>query len=92
MRGISLKEKLEGYNLLETHPRTVQKMMGITDINQYVNDRYELDIKPSRHELDGFLAALTGFLYLENCYLELGDPQEGTIILPEKDCHLYTRP
>jgi uncharacterized protein len=86
MRGISLKEKLEGYTLLETHPRTIQKMLGITDINQYVNDRYELDVKPSEHELDGFLAALTGLLYLEDCYLELGDPQEGNIILPENDC------
>jgi len=86
MRGISLKEKLEGYTLLETHPRTVQKMLGITDLIQYVKDRFELDVKPSAHELDGFLAALTGLSYLEDCYMELGDPQEGTIILPEKDC------
>lgn len=45
--GISLKEKLEGYTLLETHPRTVQKMLGIITINQHVNDRYKLDINPS---------------------------------------------
>jgi hypothetical protein len=39
MRGIALKAKLEGYTLLETHPRTIQRMLEIEDINQYVDDR-----------------------------------------------------
>ncbi|MEN6329264.1 MAG: DUF429 domain-containing protein [Methanobacteriaceae archaeon] len=86
LRGISLKEKLESYHLLETHPRTVQKILGITDINQYVNEHYDLSVNPSEHELDAFLAALTGVFYLNDCYLELGDPDEGTIILPGTDC------
>lgn len=85
MRGISLKEKLEGHTLLETHPRTVQKMLGITTINQYVNDRYKPNINPSEHELDAYLAALIGVFYLNNCYIELGNPEEGIIILPGKD-------
>lgn len=87
MRGMSLKEKLYDYNLLETHPRTVQKMLGIDDLGDYVNRHYEIKIKPTEHELDAFLAAYTGVFYLNNCYLELGKPEEGTIILPGKDGH-----
>lgn len=91
LRGISLKEKLEGYTLLETHPPTVQKILGIEDINQYVNEHYELSVNPSEHELDAFLAALTGVFYLNGCYIELGDPDEGTIILPENDATMSSR-
>jgi predicted nuclease with RNAse H fold len=87
MRGISLKEKLEGYQILETHPHTVQKMLGIEDINDYVIQRYEIKVKPTEHEFDAFLAAYAGIFYLNHCYIELGKPDEGTILLPDKDCY-----
>jgi predicted nuclease with RNAse H fold len=86
LRGISLKEKLEGHTLVETHPRTVQKMLGIEDVAHYINQNYDVSGKQNEHELDAFLAAVTGVFYLEDCFLKLGNPEEGVIILPEKDC------
>lgn len=29
------------------------------------------------------LTSIPGFFYLKNCYMEFGDPEEGTIILPK---------
>jgi uncharacterized protein len=69
MRGVGLNEKLKNYTLIETHPRTVQKMLGIEEISQYLNDRYDVRVKPSEHELDAYLAALTSVFYLNDYYL-----------------------
>ncbi len=39
------------------------------------------------HELDAGLLVLTGFLYLKKQCIELGDPDEGLIIIPDtKKC------
>jgi predicted nuclease with RNAse H fold len=46
MRGVGLKEKLKNYTLMETHPRTVQKMLGIEEISQYVKSVMNLKSTP----------------------------------------------
>ncbi|MDP3066253.1 MAG: hypothetical protein Q8N08_05875 [Methanobacteriaceae archaeon] len=71
---------------METHPRTVQKILGIKDVNHYVNQNYTVPGNPTEHELDAFLAAFTGLLCLDDCYMELENPEEGSIILPGTDC------
>lgn len=88
MRGVGLANALSGkYILKETHPRTVQKMLGFKNIKNNLEKYFNLHHNPSEHELDATLAALCGFFYLNNCYSELGDIDEGTIILPKDiDC------
>jgi uncharacterized protein len=49
------------------------------DLNQYFN----ISPDATEHELDGGILALTGLFYLKNCCIELGNPEEGTIVLPK---------
>jgi uncharacterized protein len=86
-RGITLATLLmKGYRLIETHPHTSQKMLGFKDRID-LGRFFKLPADVSEHELDAGLAALTGYLYLKNCYIELGKLQEGTIIIPkDKKC------
>jgi predicted nuclease with RNAse H fold len=84
LRGISLaKELRKDYQVIETHPRTSQKMLGFKDPSD-LSRFYKLREDATEHELDAALAAVTGLLYLKDCYLELGDPDEGTIVIPKK--------
>ena len=85
LRGIALATKLrKGYEVIETHPRTSQKILGFNDQND-LNLFFKFADGSTQHELDATLAALTGFLYLKDCYIELGDPEEGTIIIPRDE-------
>ncbi len=88
MRGVSLANALSGqYMLKETHPRTVQKILGFEDPKKDLEHYFTISPEQSIHELDAALAALCGFFYINNCYMELGDVAEGTIILPrDKEC------
>jgi hypothetical protein len=86
-RAIGLSNKLKRkYKVIEVHPRTVQKILGFDDLYFALNRYFKLPCEVTDHELDAALAALTGFFYLKGCYMELGDPAEGTIILPRKGC------
>jgi predicted nuclease with RNAse H fold len=88
MRGVALNRVLSGeYQLKETHPRTAQKILGFENLKKELGNYFQFNTDPTEHELDAALAALTGFFYLNDCYLELGDADEGTIILPKsKKC------
>ena len=90
MRGIGLARALSGrYMLKETHPRTAHKILGWEKgkLQDNLGHFFPLPADHTEHELDAAVAALTGFFYLSDCYLELGDVDEGTIILPRgKDC------
>jgi len=88
MRGVGLARTLSGkFQLKETHPRTVQKMLGWENPKNELENYFHILPDASAHELDAGIAALTGFFYLNGCYLELGDIAEGTIILPKsKEC------
>lgn len=88
IRGVGLARNLSSkYLIKEPHPRTAGKMLGFhhfeTDIGEYLS----IPPETNEHEIDAILAALCGYFYINNCYLELGDPKEGTIILPrDPDC------
>jgi uncharacterized protein len=86
-RGIVLSDKLKGkYGVIGVHPRTVQKILGFDDLYPDLNRYFRLPYEIMDHELDAALAVLTGFFYLKDCYMEMGDPEEGTIILPKMEC------
>jgi len=88
MRGVGMARALSGkFQLKETHPRTVQKILGWENLKNELENYFHLLPDASEHELDAAIAALTGFFYFNDCYRELGDVDEGTIILPRgKDC------
>lgn len=87
LRGIKLADELGiGFEVIETHPRTVQRTLGLTapeDVGKFL----ELPAEASAHEVDAALAAVTGYWYLKGCFIRLGDSQEGTVIIPKgKGC------
>lgn len=83
LRGIKLANKLRtGCEVIETHPRTVQRTLGFITL-EHVGKFLELPAEASEHEVDAVLAAVTGYLYLKGCFIQLGDSQEGTIIIPK---------
>ena len=88
MRGVGLARNLSGeYLLKETHPRTVGKMLGFHHLKRAIGEYLSIPPETNEHEMDAILAALCGYFYINDCYLELGDPKEGTIILPrDPDC------
>lgn len=88
LRGVGLARALSGkFQLKETHPRTAGKMLNWENLEKNLENYFHLPQDPTEHELDAAIAALTGFFYINNCFLELGDDDEGTIILPKgKDC------
>lgn len=79
-------------DLIETHPRTSQRVFGFSNaveeffslvceffqFNKYLDDA-------SPHEIDGLFAALSGLFYSQGKYLEVGNPEEGSIIVPRLD-------
>lgn len=98
-RGIQLKKSIKtvmGNNLklkiIETHPRTSGKIMGLGQDKQTtfnaLNNFFLVNKKAdelTNHEIDSALAALTGVYYIFEKFKELGDPSEGTIIIPETE-------
>jgi len=71
-------------------------MLEIKDVYQYFKEysnlfsfvEYNSHENISNHELDAGLAVLTGFFYLKKSFIELGDIEEGVIILPENKIKL----
>lgn len=83
-------EKDNDLILIETHPRTSQRIFGFLDnldefftiieeffeFNKCLNDA-------TQHEIDGLFAALSGLFYSCGKYLEVGDSEEGMIVVPQ---------
>ena len=88
IRGVGLARNLSSkYLIKETHPRTAGKMLGFQHLKRDIGEYLRIPPETNEHEMDVILAALCGYFYINNCYLELGDPKEGTIILPrDPDC------
>jgi len=88
LRGIGLAARLQGtYDVLETHPRTTQKILKLQNPEKELFEYFKWETEPSKHELDALLSALTGLLYHKNCYIALGNREEGFIIIPkDNDC------
>ena len=92
LRGIKLGNALrKDFEVIETHPRTSQKILGLKDLKKDLTQIYMLPSEPTEHELDATLAAITGYLYLKGCYILLGDPVEGTIVIPDEHFSNYLR-
>jgi len=91
LRGVKLASILKkDYNVIETHPRTCQKILGFKDTLSGLGKFFTIPPRASEHELDAVVLAITGYFYLKNCYIELGDPDEGTIIIPKSSKCLKT--
>ncbi len=88
MRGIQLSTKLKKeYNVLESHPHTSSKILKFKDPFSGLNQFFTISSKSTEHELDAGILTLVGLLYLRDCCVELGDPDEGLIVLPsDKKC------
>lgn len=92
-RGIALKETLEGngFKVIEVYPGGAQDILGIKrkkSAGALVRGLRSLGIKGLREnmtgdELDAVTCAYVGMLYLKGDYIALGNPEEGTIIMPK---------
>lgn len=103
-RGMKLRKHLEKkypeIKIIETHPRTSQKLLGFDKNKRNVFDGLrqffqlrkvikndKIDLKSAQeltqHEIDGALAAISAIYYATGKFQELGDVEEGTIIVPE---------
>jgi len=93
-RGMKLKSKLEKmkYKVIETFPGAVQDILGIPrktkGVEKLRNGLIKFGIKnvpknATHDELDAITCAIIAKYYHDGNYLEIGDPDEGTIILPK---------
>ena len=82
MRGISMAEKLGsmGVEVIETHPRTADSMAGLS--GHLIRKLGIENVKMTVHQRDALIAGAVAILYCRGDFIELGDPAEGTIILP----------
>ena len=84
-RGIQIAEKLRNkYTVLESHPRTIQKILGFLNLYDDLMNYFELPENVSEHELDAALLVIAGIFYVREEFMEFGDTEEGTIILPKE--------
>ncbi|HEX3014401.1 MAG TPA: DUF429 domain-containing protein [Methanobacterium sp.] len=88
-RGIQIAGQLrEEYTVLESHPRTIQKILGFSNLYKDLTNYFELPENISEHELDAALLVIAGIFYIQNKFMEFGDVAEGTIILPKENSSL----
>jgi len=95
MRGIKLREKLEslGFKVIEVFPTGAQKILKISTkrdgIKRLREDLRRLGLKNLPEEVDGDIldaatCAFIGILYLKGLCIEVGDPDEGVIVIPRR--------
>ena len=62
LRGVKLASELKNdYELLESHPRTIQKILKFRDQLSGLNQFFRVSSNATEHELDAGVLALTGF-------------------------------
>jgi predicted nuclease with RNAse H fold len=92
-RGIKLRKilKKRDYNVVEVYPGATQDVLKIPrkgiNLKKLLNGLRNLGIKTEKKqlthdELDAITAAYTGYLHLKGMSLTLGNPKEGTIVIP----------
>jgi len=82
-RASSLKYEIEGLTkVIECHPASTKKVLGINNVKELKNVRF-LNIIKNDHEADAIFAAITALFYEEGSYEMFGDEEEGFIILPK---------
>jgi len=94
-RGIRLAKKLRvrKIRVIEIHPRTSGMILFKTaNRDRWAKKLGEMGFRfkggNSRHEMDAALAALTGALHTRGKTEEIGDLQEGTIVIPLRQAAL----
>ncbi|KXA91135.1 hypothetical protein AKJ63_01855 [candidate division MSBL1 archaeon SCGC-AAA259D18] len=90
-RGIRMARELceLEFEVIEVHPRTSGKILfGSESRDEWVSKLREGDWNLSsgfsEHEIDSIVAAVTGFLYLEDRTEEVGEQGEG-IVIPKNE-------
>lgn len=88
-RGMRLERELRArkVKVIEVHPRTSGLLLFRTGdrigwTSNLKQMGFSLPGGESRHELDAVMAAMTGLLYLEGRAEEVGDREEGVIVIP----------
>ncbi len=97
-RGIRLRGVFErsGLTVIESFPGAIQDVLGMPRKQEGLGNlrkaliRYGitgdlLQKELSGDELDAITCALVGKLFLEGNYLAIGDPEEGLMILPQRE-------
>lgn len=85
LRGNEIALKLKkDYNVIESHPRTSLKILEYHDPLKLLRRYHKQPSKLNEHEIDAGILTITGYLHIKKYSIELGDPDEGTIILPKK--------
>lgn len=91
MRGSRLREKLDGYRVIEIMTRATARILGFWDNDPVARQKALLKLgivgdigtkDMNKDEVDSIIAAITGYLYLEGKTQEIGD-EEGVVIVPK---------
>jgi uncharacterized protein len=83
LRAVKLSTKLKKeFTVLESHPNTTSKILKFKDPYSGLNQFFSISSEATEHELDAGILTLTGLFYIKNLCIELGDPDEGIIVLP----------
>ena len=94
-RGIGLRKRLEGlsFKVIEVFPTGAQKILGISTKRRGIERLREglrrLGLKNLPMDMDGDIldaatCAFIGILYLKGLCIEVGDPEEGVIVMPKR--------
>lgn len=97
-RGIKLKDELEslGFKVIESYPGAAQDILGIprkrvslTQLEQRLRSMgivvTSKELTANHDELDAFTSALVGYLYMAGNYEQIGNTDEGYLIIPSID-------
>jgi len=90
LRGIKLKDIFvkRGIEVIEVFPGAVYDLAKVkrkekSSILKFLKNFFEIENKNyTLDELDAITCCLVAKFYLENKYIEIGEKEEGTIILP----------
>ena len=96
-RGIKLRKFFEkkSFKVIESFPGSIQDILGMPRKQRgleklrkaLIKYGFKGDVNKKEitdHELDAICSALVGKMYLENDYMEIGDPEEILMILPKR--------
>jgi len=89
-RGMLLKSLLEkkGYKVIETFPGAFYDIFGLkrkdkSEILNFFNKILRIENKVNNlHEVDAITCAYIAYLFYEGKVMEIGDKEEGTIVIP----------
>ena len=104
LRGINLTKILsqKGFKVIESFPNSIKIILGFPEKKEgleklrkaLIDYGIKGDInkkKITEHELDAILSALVGKLYLEGKAVEIGDPDEALMVIPNPKIYNYLK-